>query len=301
LEQPKKNFLQRSKIWLKRKSLGILVIMMILIALGLFFYSDIFVTMHSGQAGVLYERFGNGTVINETYTEGTYFVMPWNRMYIYNVRLQERTSLIEAISVDGLPIKLTISVRFYASIPTLGILHRYVGPNYVENVVMPEVEAKTRDIISKCRSYELYSLNREKIQDSISHRALRAINEEKIVRNIIKGHSPNYVVFENLYIEHIELPKYITAAIEHKLSAEQKSMEYDFLIVSARKEAIRKGIEADGIKSFEQISGISIMRWRGIEATEKLATSNNAKLIVIGTDNKLPVILNGATDEPRKP
>jgi regulator of protease activity HflC (stomatin/prohibitin superfamily) len=44
---------------------------------------------------------------------------------------------------------------------------------------------------------------------------------------------------------------------------------------------------------FQQISGIPILKWRGIEATEKLAQSENAKFVIIGNDSdSLPVILN---------
>ena len=55
----------------------------------------------------------------------------------------------------------------------------------------------------------------------------------------------------------------------------------------------RRRIEADGIKIFQEISGISILRWRGIEATEEFARSPNAKFVIIGNDaDSLPVILN---------
>lgn len=284
--------LKRISLWFKKRLLTILVALMVLIMLILFFYRDIFITIYAGHAGVLFERFGDGTKLDKAYPEGTYMVFPWNQMYIYDVRMQERTDSMTVISNNGLAINLVVSVRFFPSLSTLGILHRYIGPNYVEKVVMPEIEAKTRDIISKFDPVSLYSLNREKIQDSISKRVLESINSHKIVRNILTDTSPNYVVFENLYIEHIELPDFIVASIERKLDAEQKSLQYDYMITSTQKEAERRRIEAGGIADFRSISGIDILKWRGVEATEKLATSNNAKIIIMGTD-KLPVLLNG--------
>ncbi len=286
------SFFTRISLWFKKRLLTILVALMVLIMLILFFYRDIFITIYGGHAGVLFERFGDGTKLDRTYPEGTYMVFPWNQMYIYDVRMQERTDSMTVISNNGLAINLVVSVRFFPSLPTLGILHRYIGPDYIEKVVMPEIEAKTRDIISKFDPASLYSLNREKIQDSISRRVLESINSHKIVRNILTDKSPNYVVFENLYIEHIELPDFIVASIERKLDAEQKSLQYEFMITSTRKEAERRRIEASGIADFRSISGIDILKWRGVEATEKLATSNNAKIIIMGTD-KLPVLLNG--------
>ena len=53
----------------------------------------------------------------------------------------------------------------------------------------------------------------------------------------------------------------------------------------------RKIIEAQGIRSFSDISRIDILKWRGLQATEALAKSANAKVIVIGSGQQLPIIL----------
>lgn len=70
----------------------------------------------------------------------------------------------------------------------------------------------------------------------------------------------------------------------------------DFVIAKERKEADRKAIEATGIANFQKIvtQGISepLLRWKGIEATEKLANSSNTKIVVIGGKDGLPLILN---------
>ena len=64
-----------------------------------------------------------------------------------------------------------------------------------------------------------------------------------------------------------------------------------------RQEAERKRIEAKGIADFQTIvsQGISdkLLQWKGIEATQELATSTNAKVVIIGSGKGgLPVILN---------
>ncbi|HIO68687.1 MAG TPA: prohibitin family protein, partial [Flavobacteriales bacterium] len=61
-------------------------------------------------------------------------------------------------------------------------------------------------------------------------------------------------------------------------------------------EADRKRIEAQGIQDFQKIITQSIndklLRWNGIEATLKLAESNNAKVVVVGSGKDgLPLIL----------
>jgi prohibitin 1 len=70
----------------------------------------------------------------------------------------------------------------------------------------------------------------------------------------------------------------------------------NFRLQKERQEADRKRIEAQGVHDFQQIvaQGISpqLLQWKGIEATETLAKSPNAKIIVIGSGkNGLPLIM----------
>jgi len=71
-----------------------------------------------------------------------------------------------------------------------------------------------------------------------------------------------------------------------------------FVLQKEKQEADRKRIEAQGIRDFQQTvtQGISqqLLEWKGIEATEKLADSNNAKVVIVGNaKNGLPLILGG--------
>jgi regulator of protease activity HflC (stomatin/prohibitin superfamily) len=70
----------------------------------------------------------------------------------------------------------------------------------------------------------------------------------------------------------------------------------EWILNKEKLEAERKKIEARGIADFQAIVtlGISeqLLRWKGIEATEKLASSPNTKVIIIGGKDGLPLILN---------
>jgi regulator of protease activity HflC (stomatin/prohibitin superfamily) len=95
----------------------------------------------------------------------------------------------------------------------------------------------------------------------------------------------------------VGLPPGLTQAIEEKLRAEQESQRMQFVLLKEKQEAERKRIEAQGIADFQEIvtKGISepLLRWKGIEATEKIAQSPNAKVIVIGAGKDgLPLILD---------
>ncbi|MBT5233457.1 MAG: prohibitin family protein, partial [Flavobacteriaceae bacterium] len=81
-----------------------------------------------------------------------------------------------------------------------------------------------------------------------------------------------------------------------KLSQEQMSLEYEFKLESARKEAEKVRIDAKGKADANRILNssltINILRDKGIEATTKLAESPNSKVIVIGSGKDgLPIIL----------
>ena len=107
-----------------------------------------------------------------------------------------------------------------------------------------------------------------------------------------------FINIDAILIRDVTLPLTLQTAIEQKLKQEQESLEYEFKIDKARKEAERKEIEAKGIAEFQKIVNRTItpqlLKWKGVEATEDIAKSSNAKVIVIGNgDGDLPIILGG--------
>jgi regulator of protease activity HflC (stomatin/prohibitin superfamily) len=84
--------------------------------------------------------------------------------------------------------------------------------------------------------------------------------------------------------------------VEAKLAADQQAQQMEFVLKKEQREAERKRIEAQGIADFQRIvtAGITpgLLTWKGIEATKALAESPNAKVIIAGGRNGLPIILN---------
>ncbi|MGB5107491.1 MAG: prohibitin family protein, partial [Candidatus Zixiibacteriota bacterium] len=85
-------------------------------------------------------------------------------------------------------------------------------------------------------------------------------------------------------------------AINEKLASQQEAQRMEFILQKEQQEAERKRIEAQGIADFQKIvsAGINdkLLEWKGIETTEKLAQSPNAKIVIIGNSkNGLPLIL----------
>ena len=109
--------------------------------------------------------------------------------------------------------------------------------------------------------------------------------------------APRGIFVEDVLLKAVRLPDQLVKAVEVKMQREQESEQMEFVLLKEKQETERKRIEARGIADFQQIvaKGItpSLLKWKGIEATEKLAKSENSKIVVIGpSNNGLPVILN---------
>merc|ERR1711904_402466 len=120
---------------------------------------------------------------------------------------------------------------------------------------------------------------------------------EKLMSELTEKLNPRGIVLEDVLLKGIKLPKQLTDAIELKARAEQESARMEFVLSKEKQEAERKKVEASGVAAFQKIvsEGISsqLLQWKGIEATEKLASSTNAKIVVMGNSKEsLPVILS---------
>lgn len=256
---------------------------MLLITLLVVFAHRFIIIIPAGHAGALYSLFFGGTQTNDTYTEGIHFIFPLDNMTIYDVRVQEEQDTVIALTEDGLRVSVEVSFRYFPDYYRIGHLHKELGPDYLHTLLVPHVSAITRDVISHYRVDKLYySESRDSIQKNMTHRTQRQITD-------------NYPInFVDVVIRNIMLPEGMDGAITSKLIEEQKMLEYDYRIQTAEKEAIRRKIEGEGIKDFTRASNVDILKWEGINATKELATSNNTKVIVVGTGTEgLPVILGG--------
>ncbi len=242
------------------------------------------VTIGSGKAGVLYETFGGGVVTDEpAMGEGFHIVAPWNKVFIYEVRQQEVFEKMNVLSSNGLDIKLDASAWFEPKREFLGKLHQEKGEEYIQRVLLPTIRSAARSVVGRYTPEQLYSSKRDAIQAEIYEET----------KKIVDG---QYIQLNEVLVRDVTLPPTIKEAIERKLKQEQESLEYEFRLVTAQKEAEKVIIEAQGKADANRILSASltdkILQDKGIEATIKLAESPNSKVIVIGSgDSGLPIIL----------
>jgi regulator of protease activity HflC (stomatin/prohibitin superfamily) len=241
------------------------------------------VTIDAGHAGVLYKLNGGVDPETEPLGEGINFVAPWNSVIEYEVRQQEVPERMSVLSSNGLDIKLDASVLYQPDVANLARLHKEKGKNYLSRVLQPAIRSAARSVVGRYTPEQLYSSKRDAIQEEIF------LETKKIVET-------QYIQLNSILIRDVTLPPTIKQAIERKLKQEQESLEYEFRLVTASKEAEKVIIEAKGKADANKILSASltdkILQDKGIEATTKLAESPNSKVIVIGSgDSGLPIIL----------
>ncbi len=243
------------------------------------------VTIGSGERGVLYETLGSGVVTDEPpLGEGFHIIAPWNKVFVYNVRQQELFEReMSVLSSNGLEIKLDASVLYQATTETVAKLHQTRGEDYLQSVIIPAIRSATRSVVGRYTPEQLYSTKRDAIQKEIFEETKKILE-------------PQYIQLNSVLVRDVTLPPTIKEAIERKLKQEQESLEYEFRLVTADKEAQKQRIEAQGKADANRILSASltdkILQDKGIEATIKLSESPNSKVIVIGSgDSGMPIIL----------
>ncbi|CCG42232.1 prohibitin family protein [Magnetospirillum molischianum] len=284
---------------LRQNASSIYIFSLLLILLVILLAPNIFINVPAGHAGVLWLRFFGGTVIDRSFGEGVHAIFPWDEMYVYDARLQNNVRTYDTISSNGLTMQVEIAVRYRVNKEALGLLHSLVGPDYPEILVYPEIGSHVRELISRYTPEQLYSDARGFIQAELLERMVRELGSS-LVNQSFRG---KLVTVEDVLIRSVKLPDKVSDAIERKAEQYQAMLEYDFRIAREEKERERKKIEAEGIRTFQDIVARTItpeyLRLRGIEATIALSTSPNGKIIIIGGGKDgLPVILNTADNAP---
>jgi len=307
---------------------GVSVVMLTAMLVVIVLWPYVVITVPSGRVGVLWKRFngidlycfcwvGRGTVLDprEIREEGLHIIWPWDKLFLYDLRLQSSTQTYNAISKDGVSVTAQISVRYQLLHNSVAVLHKFIGPDYLTSVVSPELGSQARQVVSQYTAEEVYT-SRETIQKQIREAAQRSLaaNLNKLVQpEAMEQPDPRHYndflqdaiqILDTLVLS-IELPPDIVAAINRQTEQYYMIQEYKFRVQREAEESKRKQIEADGIAAFQKTvsQGISesYLRWRGIEATLQLSMSPNTKIVIIGSGKDgLPIIL-GNVDNPAAP
>jgi prohibitin 1 len=226
-----------------------------------------------------------GNVSDNTLKPGINLVNPMATVVKFDARTQELKETMNVPSKEGLTVTLEISLLYSLSFEYANRIYKTVGENYVETILVPQFRSVVRGVTANYDAKALYTAERETLASRI----------EQELSKLVKSRG---ITLEAAALRQITLPPGLTASIEEKLKADQESQRMQFVLLKESQEAERKRIEAKGIADFQDIvsKGISeqVLKWKGIEATEKLAASPNTKVVIIGSGKEgLPIILGG--------
>mgnify|MGYP005845981303 CR=1 FL=1 len=274
----KKYRMERNPVFQTSASIsGIVMIVFLVIAV-----SQVFTVVPAGHVGVV-DFFG--IVSDRPLSAGINLVNPFAVVHKYSVQTKEHKETMQVLSREGLTIGLEISALYRLNPDSaVQVYKTIVGGDYETVVLVPQFRSISRSVTASFQASALYSTERERLGIAIQEELARAV-------------APRGVIIEATPLRNVGLPTQLTDAIEQKQRADQESQRMEFVLTKEKQEADRKRIEAQGIADFQRIvaQGISeqLLRWKGIEATEKLATSQNAKVVIIGAGKDgLPIILD---------
>ena len=288
--------------WLDRNALRLTALLMLVFVLVLAIVPYSFIAVGSGRTGVIWSRFGGGTLTNQVLVEGTHFVWPWNRISIYDTRATVDNSNYTALTSDGVRVEVEVSYVYRPIEAGLGWLHKLIGPDYRDQMIRPEIGAAVRIAINHFTTKELYSGGRE---ERLSVVLQQTLNDNTIggLKGHVLGSEPAVdaptiamVDIERILVRTIVLPPSIRKAVDQKIIAQQAIEEAGFKVETERYQATQRHIEAEAIKDFQTVVGDmpveNFLRLRSIEALLKLAQSPGSRLVVIGGRDGTPLILN---------
>jgi prohibitin 1 len=234
----------------------------------------------TGRVGVL-TLFGR--VTGETLGEGIHLINPLKTNNEMSVQTQSIKESASVPSSEGLMMNMDTSLIYHLNPDRAAEVFQKTGSDYENKVVEPTLRSAIREATASHSANALYTGEREMVSKQIFEQLTTQLNQRGMA-------------VESVLLRDIQLPATLKASIEAKQQAEQEALAMNFRLQKETQEAQRKRIEAQGIRDFQQIvaQGISpqLLEWKGIEATENLAKSVNAKVVVIGNSkNGLPLIL----------
>lgn len=278
------------------------------VVFGLLIFSFLFVVLwdrivHVTPVGhvsiVWYTVAGGARASRGPLGEGLHLILPWNKFYTYDARLQNQKETYEVVSKDGLHFEVDVNFRWHVIRSSVTTLNDTIGPNYLRQLLIPEVGSVLRRVMADFPAEDIYTSERNRIQEMVFDELTSKTHPNGIASTRTESEQEGTILLSDILITRIQLPQSIQQAIERKLSEAELVEEYTFRVEREKLESQRKAIEASGIRQFQETVAPAItdsyLAWRGIEATLELAKSDNAKVVVIGnSETGLPLILDTA-------
>ncbi|AMJ66758.1 prohibitin family protein [Hymenobacter sp. PAMC 26628] len=192
---------------------------------------------------------------------------------VRNEGQQAGDDAIRVLSADGLEVVIDLTVLYHVVPAQAPKILATIGEDYQDKIVRAISRTRIRDNAVYYDAVALYSTRREEFQ-------------ARILAAIEKDFRTNGLQLDQLLIRNIQLPQSVKASIESKISAEQDAQKMQFVLQKEKQEAERKRVEAQGIADYQRIVNTELsdklLQYENIKANQAIATSPNAKVIIMG-------------------
>ncbi len=297
-----KKIMQRLSKWFRRHIILIMILSVVTVTGFVLLFSRIVVLIPAGSVGVIYRPFSDGIDVRQVYREGLNLNLPWNSVTQYSTRVNVETLELSLLTSDLLETQVTVAFQYEINRLTVPLLHKYAGADFLKKIIVPQVISAIREMVAKHSSKEVFT---DEIQGVIKRIAIVA--DDSIIDQLSPPGrtSIKLVNISAVQLISVSYPEEVREAIRQKMVASQNADAFKYNISISEQEAQRKVIEARGIKNFQDIAfgGViaDYLLYRGIEASEALAKSENAKVLLFGSGSSgLPLVLDSANTNPTK-
>jgi regulator of protease activity HflC (stomatin/prohibitin superfamily) len=284
--------------WAEQKLLTIFFTVILIISSIIILWPLMFVIVPAGKIGVIYRPLSDGVDLGSIIEEGAHLILPWNKVTQYSVQIQLKELDLELLTSDLLKTKVKVSFQFEVNPNTLPLLHKYVGVDFLDKMIIPQVIKVTRDKVAQFSSRIAYTGNLSQVANDIT-----ITTDNLLIDQLSPPGLSNVrlIRVSSVQLTSVVYPPPVQTAIDNKVVESEIAESFTFKIQAARLESERKIIEAKGIREFQLIVNEGMtenyLRFRGIQATEELAKSSNAKTLIFGSGpSGLPLVLGNAID-----
>ena len=242
----------------------------IVFSLSIFILSSC-VTIRQGNVGV---KRTVGKINQNIIEPGAQLFNPFaSKIIVVPIRTENIEVKLDLPSKEGLNVLADISILYHIEKNNATEIVGKIGMNYESTIIIPVFRASAADVTARYMAKDMHTGNRFEIESAIKEQMMKIIGDRGFI-------------IEAVLMKSIQLPEGLYRAIEEKLQAEQDAQRMEFILQKEKQEALRRTIEAEGIRDANKIisEGLTpqIIQYKTIEAYRELSKSPNAKLIIGG-------------------
>lgn len=252
---------------------------LIILIFGTFIFGSAFIgftVIEDGEAGI---RADFGHISDEPLASGWHFYFrPVTWIERWNIKTQEIKETSNVPSAEGLISTLDVSVLYNVPRDNVTAVRKKIGRSYRETVVEPYIRESIRNVIS---GYNVKALYNEQSRKEISDKILSFLKSKLGERGI---------VVQDVLMRDVRLPQAFAQSIEVKLRTEQESLQKEFELIKAKKDAEIEVARAEGVAQSNKIIANSItegyLRYRWIEGLQ----TNQMQVVYVPTEGNMPLM-----------